>query len=250
MPTGLPPDFDGSSYLWGISPMWAFTDGVQAGEVLVSARTHLNDDEGILWPDHKLFPKLREAHRQLQLHLIQNGVPITKSVSQVITVPTDSMFDVIDCSLINNYPGDLLVPIWLKERSAGQRDEDFVDMIEVDFLPQLQPSDTLTRWTWENQRIKVIRPTQEREVLIRYRAYIRNPLALTDPVGPFFGELYLSYKTAALAVGSLTPRDTERIAYLEGQASSNLDNILANAAIQAQGLPTKRRPYHRGRSRL
>src|SRR5215831_188595 len=72
IPTIPPPPWSS----WGENQAPVVGRGAQAGDVLVSARTHLNDDEGIIWPDQKLFPKLREAHRMLQVALVANGVPI------------------------------------------------------------------------------------------------------------------------------------------------------------------------------
>lgn len=229
---------------WGrITPV--IGSGAQAGDVLVSARTHLNDDEGIIWPDQKLFPKLREAHRQMQLALVSHGVPIVSEVSTILLVPAGTT----NCSTVANYPTNLIVPIWMKERLPGQRMQDFVDMTEVDYIPQLDPSTELIWWTWNKQMILFLGSNQDREVLLRYRKGLKIPQEATDDVGPYFGEIFLSYKTAALAVGSITPRDESKIALLEGQASANLENLLTLAATEAQNLPTKRRPYHRGRGR-
>lgn len=219
--------------------------GAQAGDVLVAARTHLNDDEGIIWPDQKLFPKLREASRQLQLALVANGVPIIHEVSVVLSVPTNTL----DLTTVTDYPVNLVQPIWLKERAPGQLDRDFIDMTEVDFLPQTLQQRTLSWWCWQRQKLLTIGAYQDREVLIRYKAALKLPQEATDNVGPYFGEIYLSYKTAALAVGSITPRDTDKLTYLHAQADSALDDLLNLAAISAQNLPTKRRPYHRGRGR-
>lgn len=234
------------SISWGPAANTPISSGVQAGEVLAAARTHLNDDEGLLWPDQKLFPKLREAHRALQLVLVQNGVPVINEVSTTFLVPTP----MTDITAAAGYPTNILMPIWMKERGAFDPLQVFSDMIEVDFLPSIKPGPVLGYWTWNKQKITTVGATQDRYILLRYRGGIKIPQEVTDTIGPYFGELYLSYKTAALAVGSVTPRDTDRIGYLEGQATMNLENVLANAAIQAQSLPTKRRPYHRGRSRV
>ena len=219
--------------------------GPQAGDILVASRTHLNDDEGIIWPDQKLFPKLREAHRQLQLALVANGVPIVRDVSSVMKVTAG----IKDLTLLASYPNNIVQPIWLKERSPGQQDRDFIDMTEVDFLPQTNIDRRLYLWCWSGQKIITNGATQDREILIRYKSALKIPQEATDNVGPFFGEIYLSYKTAALAVGSITPRDENKLAFLVGEAQSALEDLLRLAAVSAQNLPTKRRPYHRGRGR-
>lgn len=231
-------------YAWG-GANTLFQSGVQAGEVLVAARTHLNDDEGIIWPDQKLFPKLREAHRMLQLALVQNGVPIITEISLIMSVPAGTQ----DLSTCINYPQNLVWPIWLKERMPGQTWQDFVDMTEVDYLPNINPSTELVWWTWNQQTIRFLGAIQDREVHLRYRGGLFIPAEVTDTIGPFWGELYLSFKTAALAVGSVFPLNMDRLNMLEGQAARNLDDLLVTAALESQNLPAKRRPYHRGRGR-
>ena len=226
---------------WGAAPNQPISSGVQAGEVLCAARTHLNDDEGIIWPDQKLFPKLREAHRAMQLALVQNGVPVIQELSVAFSVTKG----VKDLTTIAQYPQNILMPIWMKERNPGQRDQDYANMREVEVLPTEQPTTSLSYWCWNKQRLLTLGCTQNREILLRYRGGIKIPQESTDPIGPYFGELYLSYKTAALAIGSISPGNTDRVAFLENQANSNLEDLLSNAAIQAQNLPAKRRPYHR-----
>lgn len=230
---------------WGSSPTVLPSQGVQAGEVLCAARTHLNDDEGLLWPDYKLFPKLREAHRKLQLQLVLNGVPVVSNqTTSTITVVSGTT----DFSTVTNYPTNMLSPIWMKERDPGQQMQDFVDMTQVDFLPQLNPSTELIWWSWIQQKIFFLGSTMNREVLLRYRAGIKLPTEVTDPIGPFFGEIYLSFKTAALALSLITGNEA-RVAYLESQANDGLETLLASIAKETQNLPAKRRPYHRGRGR-
>ena len=229
---------------WGAANT-LFSQGAQAGEVLAAARTHLNDDEGIIWPDQKLFPKLREAHRMMQLALVQNGVPIVSEVSTVITVNAGTT----DLSTTLNYPTNLIFPVWLKERMQFQRNQDFVDMTEVDYLPNLDQSTELIWWTWNQQTILTLGCTQNREVMLRYRGGLTVPMEVTDTIGPFWGELFLSFKTASLAIGSISPGNSDRIQYLEANAMAGLDNLLVTASLEAQNLPAKRRPYHRGRGR-
>lgn len=233
-----------STISWG-GGVASLSGGVQAGEVLASVRTHLNDDDGIQWPDFRLLPKLREAHRHMQLALVQNGVPVIAETSSVMLVPANTT----DCSTVPNYPTNLVFPVWMKERMQGQRTQDFVDMTEVDFLPQIDPSTELIWWCWNKQTISFIGAIQNREVLLRYRGGLKIPQEVTDPIGPFWGELFLSFKTAAIAIGSISPINVDKLTYLQTQADMHLESLLNAAATEAQNLPAKRRPYHRGRGR-
>jgi len=168
-----------------------------------------------------------------------------REVSAIFKVPAGTK----DLTVLPAYPDDLVQPIWLKERAPGQTDRDFIDMAEVDFLPQVLVDRRLIYWCWTGQKIMTISSYADREVMIRYKKALKIPQEATDNVGPFFGEIYLSYKTAALAVGSITPRDENKLEFLTLQADSSLEDLLKLAAMSAQNLPTKRRPYHRGRGR-
>src|SRR5438105_2356927 len=114
------------------------------GDVFSVARTLLNDDDASNWTDQKLRFKAKQAFKELEAELILAGIPIISSTTTVITVPSVSDNDNSqDLSTISGYPTDMIMPIWLKERQVGQTNRDFVDMIEVDFIPNLQKTTTL-----------------------------------------------------------------------------------------------------------
>jgi hypothetical protein len=87
-----------------------------AGQVLDSARVHLNDVGKTIWPDSVLLPFLQEAHRELRVEVVLNGIPVTNEVTGVLSVPAQTT----DLSSVVGYPLDMIVPIWLKERQVGE----------------------------------------------------------------------------------------------------------------------------------
>src|SRR6267154_4050883 len=146
------------------------------GTVLSQARTHLNDDEGSNWPDNKLIPKAQQAFNQMQAELLLAGIPIINSVSVVITVPVSSVDDTNqDLSKIVGYPTDMIMPIEMKERQLGQRNQDFVDMMEVDYIPQSDIQNQLLYWSWISQTIMLRGALQSNQVLLKYQRLLPIP---------------------------------------------------------------------------
>ena len=209
-------------------------------EAMMAARTHLNDDDAINWPDPNIFPKMQEAYRVLQLELTSRGMQYVKNVSQILTVPAGTT----DLTTVTNYPTDLISPIWLKEKLPNEAVGFFVDMVPVDFIPQVQQDIHLTWWTWQRNKILVLGALNDVNVQIRYERTLTVPTANTDDIGIYLGEVYLTYKTAALCFGAA--KDYKGRDEMERQAMENLDKLLQfNTTRDMQKLPAKRRAYHR-----
>ena len=208
-------------------------------QVLESARIHLNDEMALQWPDNRLLPKFQEAHRELKNELILNGIPVVHEVSVILTV----LAGVTDLTTIANYPADLLIPIWLKERQVGGTAVDFTDMTQVNFIPDVQQEQTLNNWCWIGEKIITIGALSDREVQIRYDRDLTFPIQVNDTIGVLLGETFLSYRTSALA--ALSVKDYDQAQALDSIAKANLDNVIAFNVKGLQNLPGRRRPYHR-----
>ena len=50
----------------------------------------------------------------------------------------------------------MILPIWMKERQLGQWNQDFVDMVEVDFLPNIDLDVYLHYWCWYQNTILLL----------------------------------------------------------------------------------------------
>lgn len=214
-------------------------------DVFKAVRTHLDDDDAALWTDPRLMPKLQIAHQEMQAKLRLNGVPVLFSSSITLTVPASTT----DLTTVTNYPTDLVEPIALFERDPGQAAQDFKEMLEVDFLPNINPTSNINNWTWQQQKILVSLSISISEVMIRYNRLLTQPTKVTDAIGVLFGDLYLGYRVAALAVASPTGNKIYgmRYAQLDQQANKYLEQVVAMATRQAQNMPAKRRGYHRSR---
>src|ERR1039458_2830789 len=116
-------------------------------DVFKQARTLLNDDDATNWPDYRLHSKAIVAFEELEAELIVAGIPIIHSISAIINVPPvvppvtfppiSQDNSNLDLSTIPGWPTDMIFPIWVKERQVGQFNQDFVDMTEVDFIPNI-----------------------------------------------------------------------------------------------------------------
>jgi hypothetical protein len=212
------------------------------------ARTLLNDDEANNWPDWKLHRKAITAFEELEAELIVAGIPIIQAVSQIMTVPAMVYDDInLDLSTVVGYPTDMIIPIWMKERQLGQRNQDFVDMVEVDFIPNIDIDVYLHYWCWYQNTIMLRGCYNPVEVELRYQRYLPIPQVNTDSLIVPLGQLYLSNRIAALAYQSTGNR--QMWIDLSTTASSNLSRILDMNIKELQDMPAKRRPYHRGYGR-
>jgi len=221
---------------------------VQLGDVYKRARSLLNDEEAANWTDYKLSLKAVIAFEELEAELILAGIPIIHSISAILTVPAMTTDDLNqDLSTVAGYPTDLIIPIWLKERQVGQQNQDFIDMVEVDFIPNIALDVYLHYWCWYQNTIMLRGSLNANQVELRYQRYLPIPGVNTDSVIVPLGQLFLANRIAALAYYSAGNRQAWMD--LSDTAMTNLNRIIDMNVKELQDLPAKRRPYHRGQGR-
>jgi hypothetical protein len=208
-------------------------------QVLDSARTHLDDELGISWPDQRLLPKFQESHRELKQALVLNGIPVIHQVTAVLSVPANTT----DLTTVTGYPTDMITPIWMKERQTGQDNSDFVDMTQVDFLPNIDQDIWLFWWCWIGQKITLVGSLNAEQIQLRYNKDLSVPTLVSDDIGIILGEGFLSYRTAALAAQA--SKDWNLMKLLNNQAELAKSQIIRLNVKQIQAMPARRRPYHR-----
>ena len=207
-------------------------------DVIDEAASLLNDFGLSSWTKERLIQHGFQAHRQLQVKLALNGIPVLKEVSAVITVLVGAT------DLGENQPSDLIEPKSLWERKAGSSDT-FVLMQEKGWEPEQVQSSTLNYWNWRGERIKFLGATTNREVKIKYLGGIEVPTQEEDYLGFLFAENYLIPETAAIAAGSLGNKETYQI--MNAIAEKNLEEVIAFNIKGQQALPVRRRPYRSSR---
>lgn len=209
-------------------------------DVMMAARTHLNDDQAINWPDPNLRPKFQEAFRDLQLELELNGIQVVNEVSADITVTAGTT----DLSLMAGYPTDMISPTWMKEKQVDETDAFLISMTPIDFIPNVDQDITLNWWSWQMNKILLLGALNDVVVQLRYRRRLTLPELNSDDIGVILGESYLSYRTAALACNAA--KDQRGQMYNDSRASDNLSKLITYyTTYEKQMLPAKRMPYHR-----
>jgi hypothetical protein len=217
-------------------------------DVFKQARTLLNDDDATNWPDYRLKTKAIVAFEELEAELIVAGIPIINAVSVIITVPAQTIDDdTLDLSTVTGYPTDMILPIEMKERQIEDKNWAFVDMVEVDFIPNIDIDVFLHYWCWYQNTIILRGALNPTQVQLRYQRYLPVPHVNTDSLIVPLGQLFIANRVAALAYQSMGNR--QMWLDLSATASLNLNRILDMNIKELQDLPAKRRPYHRGYGR-
>lgn len=207
---------------------------------LDSARSYLNDSSGSMWDDSKLIPHLQEAHRDLQIMLWLNGLPVLKEKSTILSVPSGT--------ITLTLPSDLIEPQWLKERASGSS-EAWVAVTESDWEPDTLQQISLQYWTWREEEIKFLGATSNREVLLRYWKGITVPANQNSVLGFIFSEVFLGPQTAQYAARSVG-NSTLANECLDA-AKQKLDIIIRANVKSMQSMAARRIPYRRfGRRKL
>lgn len=217
-------------------------------DVYSGARAYLNDDEVNNWTDFKLSRKAVIAFEELEAELVIAGIPIIHSITSILTIPPVTVDDDnLDMSTVTGYPTDMILPIWMKERQMNEMNRDFVDMVEVDFIPQIDLDIALHYWCWYQNTIMLRGSTEYNQVQLRYQRFLPVPGVNTDSILVPLGQLFLAPRTAALAAYSAKDRTTW--ADLSAEANANLARLIVMNVKELQNTPAKRRPYHRGYGR-
>ena len=221
-------------------------------DVLIRARTLLNDDEGSNWPDFRLITKAQQAFEELEAELYLAGIPIINQQNTIMLVPAYNINQTdgfpLDMSTLPGYPRDMIMPIWMKERQPGEQWRDFVDMVETDFAPITSTDTRLRYWSWYGGKILLMGALNDMEVLLRYQRFLPLPGINTDSISVPLGQLHLSFRVASLAAASM-PGNQQVALDFDNRATVNLDKIIRMNIKQQQNIPSKRRPYHRGSGR-
>lgn len=206
---------------------------------LTSARTLLNDDDAIKWPDYRIMPKLQQAFSEVVTRFVLVGIPVINEVTANLTVPTNTL----DLSTVAGYPTDIIVPIWMMENQIGNDITFFQDMQPVDFIPNVDQDTYLYYWCWQDQTIKLLGALNPVVVQLRYKRNLPTPQYATDILSIIKIEDYLTYKTAALCYYSIANSDMGDT--YNQMAGEKLETLVRMNVKQIGTLSAKRRPYHR-----
>jgi hypothetical protein len=203
---------------------------VPMSQVLTTARTYLNDDNAIQFPDQVLIPKVQEAHRELQEELWIIGSPIVRNFIQVAYVSGQTGLPAM--------PSDFLCPTALFENAAGSsvQNAGWTPMTEAFYVPLGTPQGgTLGWWVWQQEQITLAGANVNRSVIVQYRRLVTIPILNTDLIGILFGESYLAARAAAICAGAVG--SAEVYTAMTALADKNLGKVIvANRGQQKPSL--------------
>lgn len=207
---------------------------VTASAVFNGARTYLNDVNGTVWTDTNLLPYLIEAYEYGRNSQAVKGLPNAfKTDEQTITAGT----------VVYPLIPDLLIPVKVEERAAGEDPSFRVLMTETIWDPTLEPTENLNYWNWRNQDINFLGALTDRVVTVSYMGDM-DPTGLTTGSTSLLGNVksFLSAKTAAL-VHSLANQNMTQAQICDDIAEKELGKILAVQSKARQAVPGRFRPH-------
>jgi hypothetical protein len=214
----------------------ADTTGIVAAE----AQALLNDAAATRFTNAKLFPYTKKAYRELQRKLMLAGSPNVKEITAVIDVAANAT------DLGAGQPADLLIPISMEERPDGSSGL-FTPMVEREWEPNENRTNTLRYWTWREELIVFLGATAAVEVKLLYRKGL--PALANDTTSNILisdAVTFLAARCAALAAMYIGG-DTARAVALQEDANVALEEMIDLIMQKNQSLPARRRPFRVGR---
>ncbi len=202
----------------------------------------LNDTQLTIFPYSVQLPYLQMALSELQELLELNNVPVTNTVPVSIIVPT-GILGIGGGNGQPALPAGLIEIQQLFERTSGTN-QAYTEMTKCEFLPEYQVTwQSLIYWTWQEQTIKFLGATSDREVKIHcIRAIMPDLTDATNPIDIINSKMFLVYRTAALCaqfIGENPTRATE----LNNDAAAALDRTLGISTKGRQSIAVRHRPF-------
>lgn len=222
-----------------------------ANDCAKEAAALLNDPAMTEWDFGALLPYLQKAHRELQVELNLNGLPVIKDTSAIITVPALT----VDLTApagggASLQPANLIEPDYLEERQTGTTNL-FADMEETVWDVNDLQEPELRFWSWRNEKILFLGATAAVDIRIHYKGGLTVPASENDALGFINAQLFLAPRTAALAAGTIGSLIAKR--ELDQDAENWKAKVIRYNIRGMQGsggvrrIPYRRRRISRGR---
>ena len=213
-----------------------------ASEVMNDSAAFLNDRARSMFTYTVQIPYLNVALSELREIMEQNNVPMTNE-SAVGIILTAGLTGIGGPNENPALPPDLIEPQELFERSSGTT-QDFIPMVRKDFLPNRETlTASLVYWSWQDQMIKFLGATGDREIKINYVANaVPRIVTENDPISVINARTFLSYRTAGLCARFIGENES-RSQELTGNAQVGMDRFLSISTKGRQSIFTRRRPF-------
>jgi hypothetical protein len=194
----------------------------------------LNDPSKTEWTDAVMLPRAKKAHVEMQVRLLEYGIPVIKEVSADLSVTAGA-------TTLASPPADLIEPIFMREKFTGEADTLYIDMEEVNFLPSLTSSTRLRLWCWREEKVNFLASTVNCAVQLRYMKGLTTVTSGTSPIGVMLGEAFLGPRIASLCYQSVG--QLEDAVINNEDAERQLDRILRASARGMSHKPMRRIPF-------
>lgn len=219
-----------------------------AQDIFTQAAALLNDqglaNNGVpsLFTPAAQMAYLNMALAELRETLQQYNVQLTNNVDTSIVVLAG-----VKVVTQQELPNDLIEIQNLQERDNGQTDEDWDDMQRCEFLPGFTVQTTsLVYWTYQNQELRFIGATSDRQLLLKYIAdKLPKIVDPADVINLINAQSFLNYRTASLCSEFIGENQT-RAQSLNEAAQASLDRFLQINVKGKQVFPARRRPFLAG----
>ena len=220
------------------------------GEVIHTAQTvYLNDFNQMIWTQQQLTAFAQEAHRQMQVELQVNGIPVIKQQAFRTTVPALVPNNWPGYVLMPNAPNNIVEPLRCYERPLNDTlNSDWDLMIQKSFTPKQEPINDLVYWSWMGDNIVFLGATVDNEISLEYNGGIPVPTLDLDDLGFINAEIYIAPKLAALASESIGGK--AKSVRCETIAREMMEKILQYNILAEQGMISRRRPYRHSRPQV
>jgi len=204
-----------------------------ASDVMDDSAVILNDVSRTLYSYTVQLPLLKFANRDLELLLINHGIPVTRERSASIDYTANSATITL--------PSDFLFPIKLFERADGSSDP-WVPMIERDFESNtVNPQTTLTEWAFrDGNTINVVPCTVARDVQLLYERQIAVITSQSSSEEIVISRNYLAAKTAEYCARFIGRNEESANSIRDNESFRAQDALVRSFVLNEQGVRYRR----------
>lgn len=214
-----------------------------AAIVMDGAASLLNDTAKSNYTYAVQIPYLNIALQELQEFFELNDVPVTGTLSAVMTVPAGTDHIAFASSGLK-LPDDLIEPQVLWERQTNVNP--YTEMTRLDVLPRYMEGVEINQfvwYVWETQQIKFLPANQINDIKMNYIRSLFTPVTTSgDSVFVLNGISFLQYRTGGLCAEFIGENKT-RADELNGFAGLAMDRVVGIGTKGRQVIQTRHRPF-------
>lgn len=207
-----------------------------AGDVMNLSAALNNDRFKRLFSDEVQLPFLKMANDDLDIELIDNGIPEQKVICEV-TVLKNTENVTLPCAFF--------LPIALEQRISTSTDDDaFIPITEKIIEPSMSATANIQYWTFRNNKIYITPSTEDKTVRVEFYRSLTTIADSSTVEEVNKAQNYLAFRTAALCsefIGGNKARadsqNMQAIIYRETLISALIKNGQANRV--------RRKPFRR-----